>query len=156
MIGGVTSRHGAKWREFPVSIALSSWKEIATYMGKGVRTVQRWEDQFGLPVRRPHAKSHVIFALPEELDAWIKSHRQAPNNHPVKAIAINEERRVEQIQLMDRLKTSYARLEKNEQLLGRNITRLLSAFQEAAVRTSRLRNHRSSNRQNGQAGDNAA
>lgn len=30
----------------------TSWKEIARYMGKGVRTVQRWEQDFGLPVRK--------------------------------------------------------------------------------------------------------
>ncbi len=53
---------------------LSSWKEIATYLGKGVRTVQRWERQLGLPVRRPDAaKQHIVFASPVELDAWIAS-----------------------------------------------------------------------------------
>jgi hypothetical protein len=34
------------------SALLSSWKDIAKYTGKGVRTVQRWERE-GLPVRRP-------------------------------------------------------------------------------------------------------
>ena len=36
------------------SAVLSSWKDIARYMGKGVRTVQRWERHLGLPVRRPN------------------------------------------------------------------------------------------------------
>lgn len=50
---------------------LGSWKEIASYLGKGVRTVQRWEHQFGLPVRRPNAAAKgVVCALPEELDEW--------------------------------------------------------------------------------------
>jgi DNA-binding transcriptional regulator YiaG len=35
------------------STVLSSWKDIAQYLGKGVRTVQRWERHLGLPVRRP-------------------------------------------------------------------------------------------------------
>ncbi len=107
-----------------MSVALSSWKEIGAYLGKGVRTVQRWEQQFGLPVRRPNAQSHVIFAVPSELDAWIKSHQHAPNNHPVKAVATSKKRRTQQRQLLDRLKSSYSRLEKNGQVLGRNITRL--------------------------------
>jgi len=55
---------------------LTSWKEIAQYLGKGVRTVQRWEQLFGLPVRRVQGKDHhAILAIPEELDAWLHSAR---------------------------------------------------------------------------------
>jgi len=52
---------------------LTSWKEIASYMGKGVRTVQRWERDFNLPVRRPASASHkrAIIALVSDLDTWI-------------------------------------------------------------------------------------
>jgi hypothetical protein len=51
---------------------LGSWKEIASYLGKGVRTVQRWERHLGLPVRRPNAATRgVVCASPEELDRWI-------------------------------------------------------------------------------------
>lgn len=53
------------------SKVLGSWKEIACYLGKGVRTVQRWERQFGLPVRRPNdSNKGVVCALPAELDSW--------------------------------------------------------------------------------------
>ena len=31
---------------------LNGWKEIAAFLGKGVRTVQRWEREQGLPVHR--------------------------------------------------------------------------------------------------------
>jgi hypothetical protein len=31
---------------------LESWKEIAAYLKKGVRTVQRWDQTEGLPIRR--------------------------------------------------------------------------------------------------------
>jgi hypothetical protein len=57
-----------------MSTAFTSWKEIAAYLGKGVRTVQRWETQLGLPVRRPqkHNKGFVL-ALPEEIDEWLRS-----------------------------------------------------------------------------------
>ena len=57
---------------------LTSWKEIAQYLGKGVRTVQRWERTFGLPVRRPAAHSKgIVFALAEDLDSWLhQQHEQ--------------------------------------------------------------------------------
>lgn len=51
---------------------LTSWKEIAAYLGKGVRTVQRWEKDFGLPVRRPvHSDKSAILARTRDLDTWI-------------------------------------------------------------------------------------
>jgi hypothetical protein len=51
---------------------LSSWKEIASYVGRSIRTVQRWERELGLPVHRPTGKSDgVVIALPSELDAWV-------------------------------------------------------------------------------------
>src|SRR5205823_4908960 len=50
---------------------LESWKEIAVYLRRGVSTVQRWEQQEGLPVHRlPHAKKGSIFANKCELEAW--------------------------------------------------------------------------------------
>ena len=55
------------------SAVLSSWKDIARYMGKGVRTVQRWEHHLGLPVRRPNGAAHKSAVLLDrsELDAWL-------------------------------------------------------------------------------------
>ena len=53
------------------SRVLTSWKEIAAYLGKGVRTVQRWEQQLGLPIRRPGLARHVVIGVPAELDAWV-------------------------------------------------------------------------------------
>jgi hypothetical protein len=51
---------------------LNSWKEIATYVGRGVRTVQRWETQLGLPVHRPAGKDHsAVLAFSSELDEWL-------------------------------------------------------------------------------------
>lgn len=55
-----------------MSNILTSWKEIAQYMGKGVRTVQRWEEQFGLPIRRPLTDCHrAVLAFSEEIDTWM-------------------------------------------------------------------------------------
>jgi hypothetical protein len=51
---------------------LNGWKEIAAYLGRSVRTVQRWEKDFGLPVRRfGLSKPEGVFALPREVDAWL-------------------------------------------------------------------------------------
>lgn len=59
----------------PDTATLTCWKDIASYLGKGVRTVQRWEQEFGLPVRRPNGISHKspVSADPRDLDAWLKS-----------------------------------------------------------------------------------
>jgi hypothetical protein len=51
---------------------LAGWKEIANYLGHGVRTVQRYEREMGLPVRRPAGKSRAaVVATKAELDAWV-------------------------------------------------------------------------------------
>ena len=55
------------------STVLSSWKDIARYLGKGVRTVQRWERQLGLPVRRPIGASQksAVLLYRGDVDAWL-------------------------------------------------------------------------------------
>src|SRR5579871_4535512 len=52
---------------------LNSWKEIATYLGRAVRTVQRWE-KVGLPVRRikDGSRSPVI-ANARDIDVWVQA-----------------------------------------------------------------------------------
>src|SRR5215471_18609751 len=51
---------------------ISGWKSIANYLGKGVRTVQRYERELRLPVRRPAGKSTgSVVATKAELDAWV-------------------------------------------------------------------------------------
>src|SRR5579863_429759 len=57
---------------------LDSWKEIAAYLKRGVRTVQRWERFNGLPVHRLELdRQGSVFAYKPELDAWWESRRQA-------------------------------------------------------------------------------
>jgi hypothetical protein len=56
------------------SSILNSWKEIAKYLHRAVRTVQRWETDLALPVRRPRAKSgSAVIALPSDIDNWLRS-----------------------------------------------------------------------------------
>ena len=50
---------------------LESWKEIASYLKRDVRTVKRWEKSERLPVRRHlHQARASVYAYPSELDAW--------------------------------------------------------------------------------------
>ena len=59
--------------------ALTSWKEIGQYLGKGVRTVQRWERDAALPVRRPaNSSTRAFLAFPEELDRWTRTRMKGP------------------------------------------------------------------------------
>ncbi|MBN2431668.1 MAG: VCBS repeat-containing protein [Acidobacteria bacterium] len=54
---------------------LETWKEIANYLGRGVRTVQRWEKHDGLPVHREAGgRKESVFAWSDELDAWRAGH----------------------------------------------------------------------------------
>ncbi|MBZ5515633.1 MAG: hypothetical protein LAN62_12490 [Acidobacteriia bacterium] len=55
---------------------IESWKEIAAYLKRDVRTVIRWEKSEGLPVHRQmHQARGNVFAYPSELAAW-KSGRE--------------------------------------------------------------------------------
>jgi len=50
---------------------LNSWKEIAVYLGRSIRTVQRWDREQGLPVHRlQHEKLGSVYAYRQELDGW--------------------------------------------------------------------------------------
>jgi hypothetical protein len=52
----------------------SGWKEIANYLGKGIRTVQRYELKLGLPIHRPNGRSiGSVIATKAELDGWVKA-----------------------------------------------------------------------------------
>jgi hypothetical protein len=57
---------------------LNGWKEIAAYLNKGVRTVQRWEKELGLPVRRMGTgRAEIVFAVAAEIDAWRRGAEKA-------------------------------------------------------------------------------
>jgi len=62
---------------------LDSWKEIAVFLHRGVRTVQRWERMEGLPVRRhDHLKRGSVYALRSEVALWVRT-RQFGRRSPV-------------------------------------------------------------------------
>ena len=58
----------------PSNRRLDSWKEIAAFLGRGERTVKRWEQERALPVRRlPGKAKGSVFAFTDELTEWLKS-----------------------------------------------------------------------------------
>lgn len=74
------------------SESLDSWKAIANYLNREVRTVMRWERSRGLPVHRlPGGEKPGVYALRSELDAWRKSSRihavDGEERHSVPAVA---------------------------------------------------------------------
>ena len=53
---------------------LKSWKDISAYLKVGISTAQRWERDYGLPVRRPSGKSGTaVVAFSNEIDWWLKT-----------------------------------------------------------------------------------
>ena len=62
---------------------LDSWKEIAAYLKRDVRTVHRWEHKEGLPVHRhPHQKRGSVYAFKAELDQWWNNGRSRLETQP--------------------------------------------------------------------------
>jgi len=50
---------------------LDSWKDIASFFNRSVRTVQRWEESEAMPVpRHSHRVGDSVFAYGEELNQW--------------------------------------------------------------------------------------
>ncbi|MEN6534432.1 MAG: hypothetical protein ABFD60_10675 [Bryobacteraceae bacterium] len=69
---------------------LDSWKEIASYLNRGTRTVQRWEREEGLPVHRlQHQKQGSVYALKSELDAWWESRKATLEEAPTAEVSVS-------------------------------------------------------------------
>jgi hypothetical protein len=115
----------------PQSDVLNSWKEVSTYIGRGVRTVQRWEKDFGLPVRRPsgHLRGSVI-ALKGDIDRWLGSRNareaingSAANGNGESKPAIHEH---------------YQRLQKNAHRLKENCNLLMMGAEQLETNIRRI------------------
>ena len=60
---------------------LESWGEIAAYLRREIRTVQRWERYQGLPVRRLQiGKLGSVYAYRSELDKWYRERQPQAEN----------------------------------------------------------------------------
>lgn len=63
----------------PENDHLDSWKEIAAYLNREVRTLQRWEKLEALPVHRHrHDTLGSVYAYKSELDAWRRQRQLHP------------------------------------------------------------------------------
>jgi TolB-like protein len=61
----------------PARERLDSWKQIAAYLRRGVRTVRRWEREEGLPVHRHvHRTLGSVYAFTDEIDSWREHNRR--------------------------------------------------------------------------------
>lgn len=82
----------------PESERLDSWKEIAAYLGRDLRTLRRWEEEKGLPIHRvPGGERRAVFAFRAEIDAWLLrtdsgSHGNGDSSAPAAAIAAQDAR----------------------------------------------------------------
>jgi len=76
-VGG-NARPRTELDEFRTDDLLEGWKAIADHLHKTERTVQRWEKNKGLPVRRLRAdlteEQGRVYAYKRELDAWWNRH----------------------------------------------------------------------------------
>ena len=52
---------------------LNTWKEIAQYVGRSPRTIQRWERELGFPIHRPRGRMRsAVIAVTAEVDRWVE------------------------------------------------------------------------------------
>ncbi len=75
---------------------LESWKEVSAFLGRDVRTCQRWEREMGLPIHRldgsPRAR---IYAYKDELSVWLdeKLHEHEPARKAAQTSALRSKGR---------------------------------------------------------------
>jgi hypothetical protein len=70
---------------------LNGWKEIAAHLGKGSRTAQRWEKEYGLPVHRVGREGgEIVFAFRDEIDRWSRRSRPAETVREAEERAVGE------------------------------------------------------------------
>jgi hypothetical protein len=68
----------------PRADLLDSWKEIACFFGREVRTVQLWEKHEGLPVHRHnHVRRASVRAYRSELTHWFHTRSSSTKVSPV-------------------------------------------------------------------------
>jgi tetratricopeptide (TPR) repeat protein len=75
---------------------LDGWKAIASYLGRDIRTVQRWELSEKLPIHRlEHRQRATAYAFSGELDGWLAARTPQENNAeaPVEALPARSRRR---------------------------------------------------------------
>src|SRR5690242_183725 len=98
------------------SNTLQGWKEIACELNRAVRTVQRWERELNLPIRRiSNGPNSPVFAFKKELHAWFQHRCRAlrrDKGGAVRATQSNEtrmKRKAKVLQTLEKLLSAEAR-----------------------------------------------
>jgi hypothetical protein len=105
----------------PEGRIFSSWKEIAAFLGRGVRTVQRWETTLGLPIRRPNGYgSNVVVASESELRQWL---RQAGPRSPTHQTATDAA-------IIQKIAEKLDAVEQENQRLQQMLSRMEARFEQ--------------------------
>jgi adenylate cyclase len=69
---------------FETGERLEGWKQIAAYLKRDVRTIQRWERAEQFPVRRQmHRKLGSVLAYKDEVNRWIEQRCSLQNKRPL-------------------------------------------------------------------------
>jgi len=124
---------------------LNSWKEIAGYLGRGVRTVQRWEQELQLPVHRiGKGKRSPVFATVHELKFWISTSDaySGKQSRPALVLPSNGGKATTPIEISHRLLAESSRLVREVAETSVRQRRQAEILQKRIIEiASRLKNH---------------
>ena len=128
-------RHSEK----SASELLNSWKEIAEYLERGVRTVQRWEHELQLPIHRiGKGKRSPVYTTIAEIRFWISAVEASRMQRPSPPQLIP-------LQPGNGKQAEVSRLLSNVHSLARSVAEnILRQQQQAEILQSRLLQMRSS------------
>jgi hypothetical protein len=109
---------------------LNSWKEIASFLNRGIRTVQRWERELQLPVHRiGKGIRSPVFAFTAEIKLWLYANR-AKLAAPEQPLEKRPSGKAAQTPAQYRMKASWVRC----QQLTEELTRLIREHQLHTLR----------------------
>ncbi|WP_446742713.1 tetratricopeptide repeat protein [Silvibacterium acidisoli] len=119
---------------------LESWKEIAAFFRREVRTVQLWEKREGLPVRRQlHNKIGSIFAYRTDLERWWRERLHSDEARPQVAEKAILQRAVPAASAEQRSGISHSSAVTPDNLLARHACSLGNYFWSQRSRSALLR-----------------
>ena len=72
---------------------LDSWKAIAEFLSRSLRTVQRWHECNGLPVHHFGGQKGSVFAYEEEIDEWLTGLAEGHRAPQVRSVSVLESRK---------------------------------------------------------------
>jgi TolB-like protein/tetratricopeptide (TPR) repeat protein len=89
--GNFAASNGSQGASAKSGTRLNSWKDIAAYFQRDIRTVQLWEKKEGLPVHRhSHEGRASVYAYPEELETWLRARSRKREEQPIAEVQSEE------------------------------------------------------------------